>query len=100
MYFANSFTMVCILRFLVGFGEGGEYGAGMAMIGEYFSAKRYGRVTAIASIGGHLGASLLRFYRIDLTALWLARLILSRGLPSDLSILYSAEFKGKSDVLE
>ena len=55
MYFANSFTMVCILRFLVGFGEGGEYGAGMAMIGEYFSAKRYGRVTAIASIGGQLG---------------------------------------------
>ena len=24
MYFANSFTMVCILRFLVGFGEGGN----------------------------------------------------------------------------
>ena len=50
MYFANNLTMVYILRFLVGFGEGGEYGAGMALIAEYFSEKHYGRMTAIASI--------------------------------------------------
>ena len=58
MYFANNLTMVYILRFLVGFGEGGEYGAGMALIAEYFSEKHYGRMTAIASIGGQLGGIL------------------------------------------
>ena len=58
MYFANNIYWIYILRFIVGFGEGGEYGVGMALIAEHFSEKQYGRMTAIASIGGQLGGIL------------------------------------------
>lgn len=54
MYFANSLTMIYILRFFVDFGEGSEYGTGMALIAEHFSQKHYRRMTSIASAGGQL----------------------------------------------
>ena len=55
MYFAKNITMIYILRFIIGLGNGGEYGVGMALIAEYFSTKHYGRISSLAAIGGQLG---------------------------------------------
>ena len=58
MYFAHNITTIYILRFLIGLGNGGEYGVGMALIAEHFAAKQYGRVSSVAAIGGQLGSIL------------------------------------------
>jgi len=58
MYFAHNITTIYILRFLIGLGNGGEYGVGMALIAEHFAAKQYGRVSSVAAIGGQIGSIL------------------------------------------
>ncbi|WP_105956842.1 MFS transporter [Apilactobacillus quenuiae] len=54
--FAKDFTTLLILRFLVGLGAGGEYGAGVAMICESFQKKQLGKSVSISIIGGQLGS--------------------------------------------
>lgn len=58
MYFAHNITTIYILRFLIGLGNGGEYGVGMALIAEHFAAKQYGQVSSIAAIGDQHGSIL------------------------------------------
>lgn len=56
--FAQNFITFAILRFLVGFGAGGEYGSGVAMISESFKKKQLGKSTSLATIGGQMGSIL------------------------------------------
>ncbi|XIF20029.1 MAG: MFS transporter [Acetilactobacillus jinshanensis] len=56
MYFANNIDLIYVLRFFGGFAEGGEFGAGVALLAENFPSNKIGRLTSYASIGGQIGA--------------------------------------------
>ena len=56
MYFANNIALIYVLRFFGGFAEGGEYGAGIALITENFPSSKIGLLTSYTSIGGQIGA--------------------------------------------
>ena len=56
MYFANSLPLIYILRFVGGFAEGGEAGAGVALVAENFPHRRIGRLISITMIGGQIGS--------------------------------------------
>lgn len=92
MYFAHNITTIYILRFLIGLGNGGEYGIGMALIAEHFAAKQYGRVSSIAAIGGQIDSILAAV----LSALILPRLgwhvlFLVGVFPGNSCIFYSSK---------
>lgn len=55
--FAPSIEWVYFFRFLAGVGGGGEFGIGMAMVADVFTRQTRGRVSALISIGGQLGAA-------------------------------------------
>ncbi|WP_237757215.1 MFS transporter [Apilactobacillus ozensis] len=56
IYFTSNIFMLYILRFLVGVGAGGEYGAGMTLIAENFDKSKLGRAISITTIGGQVGS--------------------------------------------
>ncbi|MDO1605739.1 MFS transporter [Lactobacillus sp. YT155] len=58
MAFANSMIEIYILRFLVGFGAGGEYGIGMALVAESFPKEKRGQMSSWITVGGQMGTIL------------------------------------------
>lgn len=56
MFLAHTLPVIYLLRFLAGIGAGGEYGVGIALIVENFRPNQIGRLTALAAIGGQVGA--------------------------------------------
>lgn len=81
MFFAKSIDVVYALRFLAGFGTGGEYGAGVTLIAENFTNHKIGKLTSFAAVGGQIGAivaagiSALVIPKFGWNALFLAGLI-------------------------
>ncbi|MGO2952605.1 MAG: MFS transporter [Lactobacillus sp.] len=56
MFFAHQLSLVYLFRFIAGFGAGGEYGVGIALIAENFDQHQIGRLSSVAAIGGQVGA--------------------------------------------
>lgn len=56
MYFANNIYEVDTLRFLIGLGTGGEYGAGIALIAENFKGHKIAKLSSTSAVGGQIGA--------------------------------------------
>ncbi|WEG12431.1 MFS transporter [Pullulanibacillus sp. KACC 23026] len=55
IYFAQDYSQLLILRFLVGMGVGGEFGIGMTAVTETWSKNQRAKATSIVALGWQVG---------------------------------------------
>lgn len=58
IYFTSDYTTLLFLRFLIGFGIGGEFGIGMALVTETWAPHMRARATSWVSLGWQFGVLL------------------------------------------
>ena len=51
MYFVDNYTVLLVLRFIIGLGIGGEFGIGMAIVTETWAPDMRARATSWVALG-------------------------------------------------
>lgn len=59
MYFVDNYTVLLVLRFIIGLGIGGEFGIGMAIVTETWAPDMRARATSWVALGWQGGLKLL-----------------------------------------
>ncbi|WP_231036223.1 MFS transporter [Pectinatus sottacetonis] len=88
IYFVNSYSVLLTLRFLIGLGIGGEFGIGMAMVTETWSAKMRARATSWVALGWQGGVLIAAIVPATIVPLFGWRAVFLVGLVPALIAVY------------